>query len=65
MEKEELTKVSVWVTGNGNDFWFTCGPPIGIPLTCPSMGYHLRAGQHDILPQDWAYYLDFMQRYLP
>ncbi len=32
MEKEELTKVSVWVTGNGNDFWFTCGPPIGIPL---------------------------------
>ncbi len=40
-------------------------PPIGIPLTCPSMGYHLRAGQHDILPQDWAYYLDFMQRYLP
>lgn len=32
MEKEELTKVSVWETGNGNDFWFTGGPPIGIPL---------------------------------
>lgn len=36
MEKEELTKVSVWVTGNGNDFWFTGGPPIGIPLAVES-----------------------------
>lgn len=39
-------------------------PPAGVPLTCPSMGYYLRSGQHDILPQDWAFYFDFMEKYL-
>lgn len=31
---------------------------------CKDMGYHKRAGWHDIQREDWAYYLDYMDQYL-
>ena len=29
-----------------------------------SMGYHCRAGWHDVQKEDWAFYLDYMDQYL-
>lgn len=29
-----------------------------------SMGYHCRAGWHDVQSEDWAFYLDYMDKYL-
>jgi hypothetical protein len=36
-------------------------PPVGDALPGP-LSYHIRPGQHDILPEDWARYLDFADR---
>jgi hypothetical protein len=36
-------------------------PPVGAPVTGP-LSYHIRPGQHDILPEDWSRFLDFAYR---
>lgn len=38
-------------------------PATGTALLSPAMGIHVRPGWHDIQPQDWKFYLDFMDRY--
>jgi hypothetical protein len=37
-------------------------PPVDRPVGA-SVGYHLRAGDHDITPFDWLQYLDFADRH--
>lgn len=37
--------------------------PVGEAWFCPSMGIHIREGGHEMLPQDWVHYLDYMDRY--
>jgi len=39
-------------------------PPVSTPVG-GTIGYHLRPGRHDILPEDWKYYVDFADRVLP
>lgn len=38
-------------------------PPVGEVFHCESMGVHIRRGGHDITPEDWKHYLDYMDRY--
>ena len=38
-------------------------PATGTALFSPAMGIHVRPGWHDIQPQDWKFYLDFMDQY--
>lgn len=38
-------------------------PPIGQGFACPAVGAHLRAGGHDVLPEDWRFYLNYMDQY--
>lgn len=42
----------------------TTQPPIGKPVG-RTVGYHLRSGKHDILPEDWRNYADFADRVMP
>lgn len=39
-------------------------PAAGSALFCESMGYHVRAGWHDVQAEDWANYFDYMDLYL-
>ena len=39
-------------------------PHGGMSVWTEAMGYHSRAGWHNVLPEDWAYYLDYMDKYL-
>ena len=39
-------------------------PHDGMSVWSEAMGYHSRAGWHNVTPEDWAYYLDYMDRYL-
>ncbi len=34
-------------------------PACGQPLHLGKLGYHIREGQHDILPENWNHFLDF------
>lgn len=36
-------------------------PPVDTPITTESMGYHVRTGEHKLTPQDWKFYLKFME----
>ena len=38
-------------------------PPVGEPILS-RVGYHLRAGEHDVTDADWAAYLDFADKWL-
>lgn len=38
-------------------------PPVGEPLHA-DVGYHIRAGKHDVTLEDWRNYLDFADRHL-
>lgn len=38
-------------------------PPVNTPLGRGALGYHVRAGKHDITAYDWAQYLDFADRH--
>lgn len=37
-------------------------PPLNAPAT-GTIGYHVRAGAHDITPYDWGQYIDFAERH--
>jgi hypothetical protein len=37
-------------------------PPIGGALHGDQMHYHLRAGKHNLLVEDWQHYFDFADR---
>lgn len=39
-------------------------PATGAPRTSGSIGYHVRAGGHDLLKEDWLHYLDFADLHL-
>lgn len=39
-------------------------PAAGSALFCESMGYHVRAGWHDVQAEDWENYFAYMDRYL-
>ncbi|MGA0132911.1 MAG: acetylxylan esterase [Opitutales bacterium] len=43
--------------GLGTDVFPEVGRPVGL-----SVGYHVRAGKHDVTAEDWANYLDFADR---
>lgn len=38
-------------------------PPVDQPLKTGTIGYHNRAGKHDITEYDWSQYLDFADRH--
>lgn len=38
-------------------------PAVNTAFHCKSMGFHLRAGWHDIQQENWKLYLDYMDRY--
>ena len=40
-------------------------PAIGRPLHDGAVGYHLRAGEHDLKREDWAHFMDFADVRLP
>jgi len=37
-------------------------PPLGVPLVRGRRGYHIRAGGHDLIPYDWARFMDFTDK---
>jgi hypothetical protein len=37
-------------------------PAVNHPVLGDALAYHVRAGQHDVTPYDWAQYLDFADR---
>jgi hypothetical protein len=39
-------------------------PPAGGSITGP-LSYHIRPGKHDLLIEDWQYFLDFADREFP
>lgn len=39
-------------------------PPVGTARFCGCMGTHVRTGGHDITPEDWKHYLNYMDTYL-
>lgn len=39
-------------------------PPVSTPVG-RTLGYHLRPGRHDILPEDWKNFADFADRVMP
>ncbi len=39
-------------------------PQAGEHVFTESMGYHMRAGNHGITPEDWKLYFDYMDQYL-
>ena len=39
-------------------------PPVHQPVMS-TIGFHMRAGRHDITPYDWDRYMDFADRYMP
>lgn len=38
-------------------------PATAAPRHEGAIGYHLRAGKHNLLPEDWGYYMDFTDRH--
>lgn len=34
-------------------------PPLNHPMINSNRGYHIRAGGHNLTPQDWGYFMDF------
>ncbi len=40
-------------------------PPLGKPLHQSNIGYHVRAGNHDLTLEDWGHYMDFADRHWP
>lgn len=38
-------------------------PAVDTGAFCPSMGYHVRSGWHDIQAEDWKFYLDYMDQF--
>jgi len=46
--------------GLGTDVYPAVGQRVG-----KSIGYHVRAGKHDVTLEDWQAYLDFADRVMP
>jgi hypothetical protein len=40
-------------------------PPLDTPFYSEGMAWHVRSGAHGITLQDWQYYLDYLDRFLP
>jgi len=56
----ELVYALLGKTGLG----VTAPPPVDKPVG-ETIGYHLRTGEHAVLPYDWEQYLNFADRHLP
>ena len=39
-------------------------PPVDTCEFSESVAYHIRRGSHDVLPEDWNFYLDYIEKYL-
>lgn len=39
-------------------------PPVGQPVYSEGVAYHIREGWHNVLAEDWEYYLDYIEEYL-
>lgn len=52
----DLDDTQNWVWPTMREVWDTCGSVCNGPL-----GFHLRAGTHDVLPQDWQNFLNFLK----
>lgn len=59
---EAASRVYRFLGGEGLDA--DVMPPIGEPVMS-QLGYHIRAGGHDVTEYDWTQYLEFATRYLP
>lgn len=55
----------VWTDIYGKKGFVSNGfPEIGHPQQDGDISYHIRAGRHDLTPEDWRVYMDFADRHL-